>query len=124
MYHGLSAKQLFLAFSKYEAGLRPGDESWAKEDQQVLDLIEKDKRGELAEDSIFEVREVILNHMREIKLKAGHVISDKSIRFNIAPKLNPKQAALLESAFQQLHDAGYLTENLALTDAGFEALYE
>lgn len=44
----VSARQIFIAFSKYEDGLRPGDESWSPEDQQVLDLIELDKLGELS----------------------------------------------------------------------------
>lgn len=43
---GLSAKQIFIAFGKFESGCRPGDEMWSKEDQQVLDALYADSRSE------------------------------------------------------------------------------
>lgn len=34
----LTAQQMLIAFGKYLAGYRPGDEGWAPEDQQVLEI--------------------------------------------------------------------------------------
>ena len=41
---GLSAKQIFIAFCKYESGCRPGDEMWSKEDQDVIDALHGESR--------------------------------------------------------------------------------
>jgi len=48
-YLGLTSKQVFLAFAKYESGSRPGDDGWSIEDQEVLDKIAADKSDDLAE---------------------------------------------------------------------------
>lgn len=36
--------QMTIAFAKYIAGLRPGDEMWSKEDQEAYDYVTTNQR--------------------------------------------------------------------------------
>jgi len=65
----------------------------------------------------------VLGFMRGHNMKVDHVVPQKPLQFTFMQTLNPKEQQEIQTVFQWLADSGYITENLALTEAGFDLLY-
>lgn len=78
------------------------------------------------DDRIGEVKDLILDFLRDHKVKAAGTIPEKPFRFSFVPSLNPTQKILLQEAIASLVDDGVLLEDghvLRLTEVGAKVLY-
>lgn len=67
--------------------------------------------------------EKILSFMKERSMKVGHVIPMKPLQFQFIPTLTPVENDGLKQAFEELCEAGFIKEDLSLTDKGYARLY-
>lgn len=66
----------------------------------------------------------VMAFIRRKNMKVGDVITvGNSFHLNFIQSLNPLEQSQLEACLQCMHDNGIFTENLALTEAGFTAVY-
>lgn len=80
--------------------------------------------------SIDQIAELILDRFRKTNCRAGHIVMMRDFRFNVIPKLNPKEQDLFFQAANKLIEEGYITyensspECFRLTEKGFNYIYD
>lgn len=77
-------------------------------------------------DQLVEVKVMIMEFMRKFKLEAGNLVPARPFQHYTLTEFNPKQRALIDSAFAALVSEGVLEPvngDFKLTGFGFETIY-
>lgn len=70
------------------------------------------------------LEEKVMAFIRGKKMKVDDILTvGNSFRLSFSQSLNPLEQSQLDACVQSMQDKGLLTENLALTEAGFLAAY-
>lgn len=82
------------------------------------------KMGQQGSRSFPALEKKVMAFIRGKKMKVDDILTvGNSFHKDFTPSLNPLEQSQLEACLQSMHDNGLLTENLALTEAGFSAVY-
>ena len=74
-------------------------------------------------DPVGMARSAILRYMRDRKMRAGHALNAKNFMMQVGRHMSPPDQDALQPAIEKLIAEGKLTEDMKLTDEGYNGLY-